>query len=266
VTDVLVAVPARDEEQRVVACLESVAAALRQARARGTVDRAVVAVAVHRSTDRTPEVVAATLAAWSDLETFCHVDADSTTVGAVRSRLVAEACEALDMAPTPHRWLFSTDADSVVPGAWVTGLLAHAQAAAAHCVAGMVDLEGWRAHPAALAAYEGIVAAGMGAGVPDRHEGGAGSIGGNGAGTAHRHVYGANLAVRLDAYAACGGFPSVPHGEDHGLVGRLRAGGHRVASVREPAVLTSARMPGRARHGLGDLLERLTTQCVCCAG
>jgi hypothetical protein len=220
-------------------------------------------VAVHRSTDRTAEVVAAALAAWPDLETYCHADADSTTVGAVRSRLVADACESLDLAPSAHRWLFSTDADSVVPGSWVTGLLAHAQAAAAHCVAGMVVLEGWRAHPPALAAYERILAGGTDAGSRDS-DGGSGDRGGDG--TGHRHVYGANLAVRLDAYAACGGFPAVPHGEDHGLVGRLRVGGHRVAAVREPAVLTSARMPGRARHGLGDLLERLTTQCVCCAG
>jgi hypothetical protein len=259
VTDVLVAVPARDEERRVASCLESVAAALRRARAHGVVDRAAVAVAVHRSTDGTAEVVGDVFAAWPDLETFCHADADSATVGAVRRRLVADACEALGLAFTPHQWLFSTDADSVVPGTWVTDLLAHADTAGAHGVTGLVDLEGWRAHPAALAAYERIVAGGVDAGA---HHGGVG--GADGAG--HRHVYGANLAVRLDAYAACGGFPAVPHGEDHGLVERLRSAGHRVVAVHEPAVLTSARMPGRARHGLGDLLERLATGCACCAG
>ena len=263
-TDVLVAVPARDEEERVASCLESVATALRRARARGGIERAAVAVAVHRSTDRTAAVVADTLAAWTDLETFCHADADSTTVGAVRSRLVAEACDALALAAGPQSWLFSTDADSVVPGTWVTDLLAHADATAAQCVAGMVDLEGWRAHPAALAAYERLVAGGLDTGVRDGQAGG--NDPGNGNGSGHRHVYGANLAVRLDAYAACGGFPSVPHGEDHGLVGRLRAAGHRVVAVHHPAVLTSGRMPGRARHGLGDLLERLADQCACCAG
>ena len=260
-TDVLVAVPARDEEQRVASCLDSVATALRQARAHGIVERAAVAVAVHRSTDRTAEVVGERLAAWTDLETFCHADADSTTVGAVRSKLVTEACGVLALAPQPQAWLFSTDADSVVPDAWVTELLAHADASAAHCVAGMVDVEGWRAHPPALAAYDRIVAGGMDAGRRDVQ-----AEKGNGGGGGHRHVYGANLAVRLDAYAACGGFPSVPHGEDHGLVGRLRAAGHRVVAVHHPAVLTSGRMPGRARHGLGDLLERLATQCACCAG
>jgi hypothetical protein len=256
-------VPARDEEERVASCLDSVATALRRARSQGSIERAAVAVAVHRSTDRTAAVVADTLGAWTDLKTFCRADPDSTTVGAVRSRLVADACEALDLAPGPQSWLFSTDADSVVPGTWVKDLLAHADASAAHCVAGMVDLEGWQPHPAALAAYERIMAGGMDAGSRD-----GAAEGGNGAGneSGHRHVYGANLAVRLDAYAACGGFPCVPHGEDHGLVGRLRSAGHRVVAVHHPAVLTSGRMPGRARHGLGDLLERLATQCACCAG
>lgn len=262
-TDVLVAVPARDEEQRVASCLDSVAAALRQSRAAGSVTRAAVAVAVHRSTDRTAEVVADTLAAWTDLETFCHADADSTTVGAVGGRLVAQACQALALGPGPRSWLFSTDADSVVPGSWVTDLLAHADASAAHCVAGMVALEGWRPHPAALAAYERIVAGDMDV---DVRNGEAGSEDGTGDGKGHRNVYGANLAVRLDAYAACGGFPSVPHGEDHGLVSRLRSAGHGVVAVHQPAVVTSGRVPGRARHGLGDLLERLATQCACCAG
>lgn len=246
-TDVLVVVPARDEEHRVARCLDSVGTALRRARERGGVARAAVAVAVHRSTDRSAEVVSEALAGMGDLEVFCRLDHDSTTVGAVRAGLVQAACEGLHLHPSPERWLFSTDADSVVPDTWVTGVLDHAEASGAHAVAGLVDLEGWRPHPAAAAAYRGIVAAGLD-------------------GSGHRHVYGANLAVRLDAYAACGGFPSVPHGEDHLLVGRLRTAGHRVAAVREPVVLTSARMPGRAGHGLGDLLDRLVARCACCAG
>lgn len=246
-TDVLVAVPARDEETHIGRCLESVATALRTARADGMVTRTAVAVGVHRSTDRTPEVVAEALSAMADLEVFAHADTESGTVGEVRSRLVAAACDHLQLGPAPDRWLFSTDADSVVPDRWVSALLAHARNGAAHCVAGLVDLEGWQAHPAAAAAYDSIIEEGLGA-------------------SGHRHVYGANLAVRLDAYAACGGFPSVPHGEDHGLVRRLRAAGHRVAAVHEPAVLTSGRMPGRARHGLGDLLDRLVAGCSCCAG
>ncbi|MDF2091116.1 glycosyltransferase family 2 protein [Knoellia sp. 3-2P3] len=246
-TDVLVAIPARDEEHRVTRCLDSVADALRHARRSAGVQRAALAVAVHRSTDQTAALVDHALAALPDLEVYRHTDADSGTVGEVRRRLVSAAGAALGLASSPKAWVFSTDADSVVPTHWVSALLAHARAAEAHCIAGLVDLEGWRAHPAAAAAYGQIVRDGMAA-------------------VGHRHVYGANLAVRMDAYAAVGGFPAVAHGEDHDLVRSLRAGGHRVLAVREPAVLTSGRMPGRARHGLGDLLDRLVSDCSCCAG
>lgn len=47
----------------------------------------------------------------------------------------------------------------------------------------------------------------------------------------YRHVYAANLAVRLDVFTAVGGFPARRHGEEHGLLAAVRAAG----SVRSPA-------------------------------
>ena len=257
-TDVLVAVPARDEQRQVGECLASVATALRQARAAGVAERVAVAVAVHRSSDGTAAAVEESLAAMPDLEAYHHVDEDSATVGEVRHHLVSAACAALGLEAQPDRWLLSTDADSVVPPDWVTAMLAHADTTAAFCVAGLVDLEGWQGHPAAATAYEQIVRDGLD-------------------GDGHRHVYAANLAVRLDAYAAAGGFPFVLHGEDHGLVSRVRDLGGRVLPVHSPVVRTSGRMPGRARQGLGDLLLSLTAGhgprpplshagCACCVG
>jgi GT2 family glycosyltransferase len=70
-------------------------------------------------------------------------------------------------------------------------------------------------------------------------------------------VYGANLAVRLDAYLRVGGFRDV-HGEDQDLVDRLRGAGEPVTSLLSPLVLTSARYDGRAENGLAALLERLS--------
>jgi cellulose synthase/poly-beta-1,6-N-acetylglucosamine synthase-like glycosyltransferase len=258
VTGVLVAVPARDEEHRVARCLDSVAASLRHARDSGVVRRAAVAVAVHRSSDGTDLAVEQWRAATPGVEVFHHLDDEATTVGEVRHRLVTAACTALGIKPAHDDWVFSTDADSVVPLDWVTGILGHADRTGAHCVTGLVDLDGWRAHPGAAAAYERIVQDGL-------DEAG------------HRHVYGANLAVRLDAYAAAGGFPPHAHGEDHALVARVRTSGGRVVPACAPVVRTSARMPGRARHGLGDLLHGLVSGvpvprsavpggCACCAG
>ncbi|HEY7717317.1 MAG TPA: glycosyltransferase [Pedococcus sp.] len=257
-SEVLVAVPAHNEQRAVGPCLDSVAASLRHARATGVVRRAAVAVAVHRSSDGTDRAVEQWRAAVPDVEVFHHVDDVATTVGEVRHRLVSAARRALGLKAAHDGWVFSTDADSVVPRDWVTGILGHADRTGAHCVTGLVDLDGWRTHPDAAAAYEQIVRDGVDA-------------------TGHRHVYGANLAVRLDAYAAAGGFPSHAHGEDHALVARVRAGGGRVVPVHAPVVRTSARMPGRARHGLGDLLQALASGlpsartavaggCACCVG
>ena len=219
-------------------CLASVGAALRQAREAGAARGWRVAVAVHRSADGTAAAVAESLA---DDGGPRGLPPRRRGVGDGRRSAPPPGlgrCAALGLAARADRWLLSTDADSVVPPDWVTAMLAHADTSAARCVAGLVDLEGWHAHPAAATAYEQIVRDGLD-------------------GDGHRHVYAANLAVRLDAYAAAGGFPLVVHGEDHGLVSRVRDLGGRVLPVHAPVVRTSARMPGRARHGLGDLLLSL---------
>ena len=61
----------------------------------------------------------------------------------------------------------------------------------------------------------------------------------------------------MDAFRKTGGFPALPHGEEHGLAAACRAAGLRVTSTLSPRVQTSARMPGRASHGLGSLLATL---------
>ena len=141
----------------------------------------------------------------------------------------------LDPART---WVLSTDADSRVPADWVSALLAVAARTDADLVAGFVALDGWVADAAARQAYDHLLHAGLTA------EG-------------HDHVWAANLAVAYPAYAAAGGFPSVAHGEERVLAGRVARAGGRVVGALDPVVTTSARMPGRAAHGLGDLLRRL---------
>ncbi len=103
---------------------------------------------------------------------------------------------------------------------------------------GLVDLSDWLVDDATLAAYEQIIAAGL-----TRH--------------GHRHAYAANLAIRLSTFRAVGGFPALPHGEEHGLAAACRAAGLPVVSTLYPRVQTSARMPGRAPGGLGSLLAQL---------
>lgn len=246
-----VVVPARDEEERVGACLESLRRAL------GALPGGVavaVAVVLDRCSDATPELVAALLADWPEAvavtvtgDVVPPVGADpgarprllrGTGVGALRDLGVREVLHRLAPHPRAGTWLLSTDADTTVPPDWA---LAHLRlaAAGAHAVAGTADLDGVE-HLAAGAVrrYRAVVERGLHGGT-------------------HRHVYGANLGVRADAYLAVGGFPADGAGEDHGLWHRLRAAGYTLAQPVDVGVRTSARLHGRADGGLAGLLRSL---------
>lgn len=236
--DVLVVVPAHDEEQRIEACLDSVIAAVDRARSHGVVDEALLGVAAHRCADGTVaratrllEQRAVAGAVWQDTT--------STTVGEVRHRAVRRLSAQRARSARPA-WLFNTDADSTVPVDWICTLLESVHGADAHAAAGLVDLVDWWASPKARRDYRRVIEQGLGP-------------------TGHTHVYGANLAIRMDAYDEVGGFPSVGHGEDHAIVQRLRSAGLVVLTPRLPVVRTSGRMPGRAAHGLGALLQSLAS-------
>lgn len=225
ITAVGVVVPARDEEQRIAACLDGVLAALPPG-----VDAAVVAVL-----DRCTDATASRVPAGVDV----LVNDAPLTVGELRDRGLRRALDRLAGRADPAAtWLLSTDADSLVGPGWVHDHLRHA-AAGAHTVAGLVDLDpSLDGAPDPGPEYARIVGSGL------RPDG-------------HGHVYGANLGMRADAYLAAGGFPAVVHGEDHALVGRLRDAGFRVVTALDGRVRTSARTVGRARGGLADLLASL---------
>ena len=231
--DLVVAVPAHNERSLIGACLQSVRAAVEHARRAGAVRHATVAVALHRCTDDTGEQAAAALAD-SDVDSVLWTVPERLTVGGVRTRLVEAAAAGLD----GQTWVFSTDADTVVPVDWVTATLQQGLTRRAELVLGLVDLSDWRADAAAHQAYEALLAAGQ-------------------TETGHAHAYAANLAIRLGAFRRVGGFPELEHGEEHGLAAACRAAGLLVVSTRYPRVRTSARMPGRADHGLGHLLSEL---------
>lgn len=240
--DIIVAVPAHNEQDTIGACIAAVWASVRVAIASGLLDRAIVAVSAHRCRDRTESIARAALIAGAagSAATSWRLDTDltSATVGEVRAALVAGA--AADLPADADSWLFNTDADSLVPTGWIAELLEAAEARSATAVAGLVTLSGWTASEAARQRYRDLINAGL-------------------TSTGHRHVYGANLAVRWDVYRAVGGFHGVPHGEDTQLMNRIRSAGHPVASVFHPVVTTSGRVPGRAADGLGDLLGTLAS-------
>lgn len=236
--DVLVALPARNEAATLAGCLAAAVAAGRTAQEAGRVDRFRVAVAAHRCTDDTAAIARQVLGAAAADQVVLRLERPDR-VGTVRTQLIHHAMgepEPLDPART---WVLSTDADSRVPADWVTGLLGAAARTGADLVAGLIELDDWAVDEAGRAAYDRLVESGL-----DGPDG-------------HRHVYAANLAVRYATFRAVGGFPPALHGEERELLEAVAAAGGRVARVRQPTVSTSARMPGRAAHGLGALLAEL---------
>lgn len=238
--DLVVAVPAHNERKTIGPCLRSVLAAVERGIIDGCVTRAVVVVGAHRCQDGTEGQASAALGQAIDQHVRHRVirDNDSSTVGQVRARLIRSVAQDVDVNPTA--WIFNTDADSVVPRDWISATVRQAEERGAVAVAGMVAVTGWVATASARNRYRELIKAGI-------------------TDDGHRHVYGANLAVRYDAYLAVGGFASEPHGEDQGLVDRLRQQQLPLLTTFAPLVLTSGRTPGRAAAGLGHLLGRLAT-------
>jgi len=222
---VAVVVPARDEQDTIVECLRSVRAALREL---PPTTATAVTIVLDRCVDDTAALVAAELGNWPQARAL-HVPVRvDTGVGAVRD-IGARAAFAQLPVPAERVWMLCTDADSAVPPDWAIDHLRYA-ATGVVAVAGIVDLAG--PGPQLHAACEPSC---------DGHR--------------HDHVYGANLGVRADAYLAVGGFPPGGAGEDAALWRGLTEAGVTTASPTSVRVRTSARLHGRARGGLADLLR-----------
>ncbi len=236
---VVVVVPARDERQGIRTTLRTVHRSLEHARSLGLVGDAVIHVVAHRCLDDTARRASRFLRSRG-----CGLvteEMTASTIGEVRDLGARLGLAAL---PTPalRTWVLSTDADTTVGIDWVSMILAEASRRQVVAVVGTARLDRWRGGATGKAAYDAVLASKLHGRSGDRQ---------------HDHVYGANLAVRADAYLDCGGFPHIPHGEDQQLVDRLEAAGHRLLRTRDIEVTTSGRLEGRARGGLAEFLRKL---------
>lgn len=228
---IVVAIPARDEEATLEACLASVLAAADQVAG----DREIrIVVAADTCDDRTSALVR-------------HVTRHDDRVGLVEGRWGraggargAATAHGLDLvrAARPHAtWVASTDADTVVPLEWLAAQVAYATAGW-RAVAGVVaiDDQDRSLHDRFVARYPALLADGS-----------------------HGHVHGANLGVRADAYVAVGGWSaSATVGEDQALWDALRDAGHPILATTDLSVLTSDRRHGRAPGGFAACLRELS--------
>ncbi|WP_353940663.1 glycosyltransferase [Streptomyces sp. HUAS MG91] len=224
---VAVVIPAHNEQSGIAACLRSVRRAAR------AVPLPVVTVVV---ADACEDATAAIASA----QGVIVVPSDAHNVGVARARGVDRA---LDLLPGPDTWLAMTDADTLVPGDWlshqitwarhhydaVLGTIRLIRSAGPRTVAELHDRDYFRTRP-----------------VQTRLP------------WTHPHVHGANLGVSAAAYARVGGFRPYASGEDRDLAARLAATGHRIARSGQ-CVYTSSRLRGRAPGGLADLLAALAS-------
>jgi cellulose synthase/poly-beta-1,6-N-acetylglucosamine synthase-like glycosyltransferase len=226
ITHIVVAVPARDEADTVADCLASIDAAAASAGV-----PILVVVAADSCTDNTVARARAMAAGFIALEV---ISGSWAGAGAARAAAVTTGLN-LTRGVAESIWIANTDADTVVPEGWFVEQLRLASHFDA--VAGVVDLDPLATCPHLLNRFRSTY----------QLDGGT-----------HRHVHGANLGVRCDAYLDVGGWcPNTLVGEDHRLWNRLKAQGHDVIQCTHVRVTTSARVRSRVEGGFATDLRAL---------
>jgi glycosyltransferase involved in cell wall biosynthesis len=225
-----IVVPAHDEEDRIVACLKSIARAARH-RDLGGVPVEVVVV-LDDCSDRTGDR--------ADGLAGVLLGAEHRNVGMARRAGMAEAIRRFDGLRPDRVLLATTDADTRVPAGWLAHLTA-LRRAGADAIAGTVQVDTWDHHPVEVPLLHAA----------RYHIGGGHHYG-------HRHVHGANMAFTSEAYSRAAGFAPIATAEDHDLWRRLASSGSRLVSTPHAAVLTSGRREARAPEGFAAFLRRLS--------
>lgn len=241
----VVAVPVRNEAERIAACLRAI-----DAQTDILAGSLGVVLFLNNCTDGTEAIVADLVPSLSVPVRVLTEDFAGAHAGWARRRAMDAAASWLGGSGGV---ILSTDADSRVPPNWVARTLA-AVAAGADAVAGRVelDVEEGKLLPASLHArgrlediYDALITEAEARIDPDPHD----------PWPCHRTTIGATLAVTRDAYLAVGGMPEIPLGEDGAFIARLIAHGKRVRHDPEICVTISARLTGRAPGGVADTIR-----------
>ncbi len=223
IDDIVVTVPAADEEDEIAGCLRSIEKAIAELHDRTAV-RGHVVVALDDCRDATADIVA----------TFPHVisvTCAARRVGGARRRAAAAALHR--WGPPERVWLASTDADCRVPADWLTSMVALLEQG--------MDVVLGTVRPTA----------GLPTGV-ERAWYGAHSFG-----EGHTHIHGANIGMSGRAYVQIGGWTDVAAHEDIDIVQRAMAADVAIARSGATPVATSSRLTGRAPEGFATFLRRL---------
>ena len=133
-------------------------------------------------------------------------------------------------------WCATTDADTEVSTDWLLRQLGSDE----DMVLGVVRVHQWRHYSEQVAdRYRARYAAGS---------------------RGRRHIHGANMGFRADAYWRVGGFAPLASGEDVDLVERFETAGCRIRWDDRVRVATSDRRYGRAPGGFADHLAEVSRE------
>ena len=244
-----VAIPARDEADRIGPCLEALDA-------QTGAQLSAIVLLVNNTTDDTVGVARRVpLRAGTRLHIIeRHFPPEQATAGYARQ----QAMEYAAALAGPGGVLLTTDADGQADPDWLAANLA-AIAAGADAVAGWVELHpiDWGHIPARLheddareCAYDALCDELHARLDPDPVD------------PMPRHTQnsGATIAVTAAAYARCGGVPPIASGEDRALIAALRRVDACVRHAPEVHVTVSGRIEGRSQGGMADTIRRRLTR------
>lgn len=252
--DVVVAIPVKNEAERIEACLRALAAQVDLDGVTPISDFAVL-LFINNSDDETQTIARRLVDGmpYQLIVVSAVLPPSLANAGGARRSAMEVAATRLDTSAR-RGVLMTTDADSRVQPDWIARNLAEITNGV-DAVAGTIALEPedearlpahLKARGALEARYERLVCELHARLAPEPHD----------PWPRHPTESGATLAVTLDAYNAVGGLPPLALGEDRAFVGVLRDAGFKVRHSPSITVITSGRLVGRAAGGCADTMKQ----------
>jgi GT2 family glycosyltransferase len=245
--DCAIVIPAKDEEQRIGACLTAAGTACCQT-GNGA---AGIIVVVNNTIDTTASCISDWAMVHPDIPLVvvdCIFDAADAGVGSARRLGLDLGCRMVGADGA----LLTSDADTLVRSDWITQNLSELEHADLICGTVLGQPDEVRALPPEIAGHgsaewdyvNGCIA--LAAALdPQPHD----------PAPAHHNAAGASLAVSAQVYEAVGGLPVIQMGEDRALAERIEAHDFKVRYSNLAVVETSCRMEGRTDGGMAGALR-----------
>ncbi len=243
----VVAIPVRDEAERIGGCLAALA--------RQSVPTDHIVLLLNNCTDRTADLVRGLPQAHHRLHIIeSKLDESLASAGFARALAMKHAASLAASSRNQEAVILTTDADAEVPENWVeANLRAIEQGADAVCGMAVIDpLEALfiprhlHEDDAREVAYGRLLDEIASMVLPDPAD----------PWPRHTEGSGASIAIRASMLREVGGMPCVPSGEDRALIERLRLIDARVRHDPRISVVVSGRIEGRAQGGMADTMRR----------